>query len=373
MLCLSIAALPMLHERVPGGQVASLYCIAAYPSISLFGSAVLFPFNEDVTHSMNAKLAALIVVLSVCCAFDYGASITAVVGQPLCVRGAVWWRAVTEMSVLISVAIIIKTSALPVWTAARMTFALIGSIYLACCICVSGICGQPAQLPGAASSVVEAVVMWCCWLGPALAVNHTNRIMLSRLCGLHVLEVPLNHLNEARLSPTEFDSSGLPPEIVGRLVLDALLKQDVEEDASCSVSDACKPWSDRSGLLNKAMSWTTSSLVSSTRSGPDYTPEEAKAFLDTLMQVLPSTAAVPAASQVWEPDDVLDSKSDSSLFATYGDDEEQQPLMAYSAARATAEWRHDAERRAAERAAAGAGITLRRPHRSPTPLRPTST
>ena len=67
-----------------------------------------------------------------------------------------------------------------------------------------------------------------------------------------------------------------------------------------------------------------------------------------------------------------DAISDSSLAANYGGDEEPPPLLAYATAEASAEWCRDAERRAAERAAAGTGVTLRRPHRSPLPLRPMS-
>ena len=140
MFGLSITAIPMLHKRF---ESLLWIWVAVYPAILFAGSAVLFPYSEDVKQKLSAKGgASLLLFICVCCTFDYSASIMSVVDQPLFVRVAVWSRAVAETTVLLSAAIILLTRSAPIWTVARSCTPLLASIYLACCICVSGICGQ---------------------------------------------------------------------------------------------------------------------------------------------------------------------------------------------------------------------------------------
>ena len=75
----------------------------------------LFPNSEDVNQKLSAKGgASLLLFLSVCCTFDYSASIMSVVDQPLFIRVAVWSRAIAEMTVLLSMVFITLTRSAPI-------------------------------------------------------------------------------------------------------------------------------------------------------------------------------------------------------------------------------------------------------------------
>ena len=251
---LLIVAVPLLPEQCVANILVrrlSLVAFAVYPAILLSSGAVFYPYSEDVTRMARERLSCVMGLVCVCCAFEYSVSIASMTDQPLLARVAVWSRAIGETAVIIAVATAVLRPSAPFWALVRSLFPLLASLYLACCICVSGACGEQVSLPGVAGSLTEAVVLWCCWSGAALAVNNDNRVQLSQLAGLHVLNVPLEHIDTNALTeasagqasadalssrrshscpkpPVSEDSSwdGLPSEVLRSLIADGLLIQN---------------------------------------------------------------------------------------------------------------------------------------------------